>query len=309
MHPCSRQGQLWGQTRVLRALSSQFWGWSQPSLPGQPVPLSTPWTVFVGEKFYLPAWTPLVSVHACSTLLPCCTPLWRARLPPPFHLLPLGNGVAVTCPWSHFCPRLDKTHCPSLSSCSNVSALSVENMNSLQVIGVFPALGGTKPAMMPRCGQWVLGRGDNPCPDLLIVLLCCSPGCCRPSLLPGLATSSSPACCPRVPSLEPITMQPVPSLYLCKRLFLPRCSTLHFSSWISWGFCWPVPPACLGGAEWQPFHREYWPTTSNLALAADLMTVCSTTSSRPLITRLSSTGPRIDPAVPTLLHVPGRKWP
>jgi len=135
-------------------------GWSLPKLSGQPVPLPALRSACPhGGKVSVSS---LNRSSFCSCLLylvalPCMAvtgPTVPSSSPKP----PLPHAGEPLLPWS-------RTSSP---------ALSIARMNLLLVIGVFLALGGTKPAMASRCGRttsaWQRGQ-----PKLLAVLLLLQP--------------------------------------------------------------------------------------------------------------------------------------
>ena len=79
--PCSKQGQLWGQTRLLTASSSSILKTSKDG--GCTTSLSDLlqyWTVLREKTFPCIQPEVLISTDACGLLFSCCAPLRRAWL-------------------------------------------------------------------------------------------------------------------------------------------------------------------------------------------------------------------------------------
>ena len=213
LHPCSKQGQLWGLTRLLRALPpwvlKKFRDGACPSSPGSLylcLPSDLP--VLTGERFQYPAWTVLLFVHACCTLLPCHAWLWRDRLSP-LH------------PRSHLCPMLENPYCPGHGPVLQHWALQ-EWTYSLLLVSFLHWGAPNRPWHPDVAEQRVHGRGDSP--SSWLCSCCCNPGCCWPSLLPELTVGFRSS--PWNTSVKSLAEVQVNGIH-CS-LFIRKCS--HFSA-------------------------------------------------------------------------------
>lgn len=80
----------------------------------------------------------------------------------------------------------------------------------------------------------------------------------QPRMLLAIPAPGLPVCAqlsPRPCSAELFPRQTSPSQFCCQQLFLPMCSTWHFSL-LSFHFHCPIPPASAG-LGWQPCPQEY----------------------------------------------------
>lgn len=169
--------------------------------------------------------------------------LWRAWLCI-LDYLPIDTRAAVTCSQNCLCSRLNSLGPTASSHRGNAPAHHL--FYALQLCNVFLVL--RSPKWNAILQMWrSKHREEGIIPSFIFCLWLCShhQGCCRSSLLPGHTSGwysgSLPASAPSFFLTELLPLQAFPSLYHSEVFFFPICSC-----WISWGLCWPIPPACRG---------------------------------------------------------------